>query len=91
MKNEFDGLIQYLLNNHILLPEAVGLLEKRMIEGALAHTENNQSEASRELGIHRNTLQRKMVEHGIGNGRVRPRRKPAASVTRSRKRKSTAA
>ena len=89
MKNEFDGLIQYLLSNHILLPEAVGLLEKRMIEGALARAENNQSEASRELGIHRNTLQRKMVEYTIGNGRVRPR--PASSATRPRKRKSTAA
>lgn len=89
MKNEFDGLIEYLFSNHILLPEAVGLLEKRMIECALAHCENKQLTASKQLGIHRNTLQRKMVEYGIGNGRAR--RKPAGRVTRPRKRKTSAA
>lgn len=91
MKNEFDGLIEYLLSHNILMPEAIGLLEKRMIEAALAHSEHNQSEASKELGIHRNTLQRKMVEYGIGNGRTRPRRKPAAAESRGRRRKTTAA
>ena len=91
MKNEFDGLIEYLLSNHILLPDAVRLIETRMIERALAHTENNQSEAARELGIHRNTLQRKMVEYTIGNGRTRPRKKPAISAGRARRRKPTAA
>ena len=91
MKNEFEGLIEYLLSNHILLPEAVGILERRMIEGAMEHNSHNQSEASKQLGIHRNTLQRKMVEYGIGNGRARARRKPAASAGRSRKRKTSAA
>jgi DNA-binding NtrC family response regulator len=90
MKSEFDGLIEYLLSNHILLPEAVGLLEKRMIEGALVRSEHNQSTASKELGIHRNTLQRKMVEYGIGNGRTRPRRKPAVRE-RARRKKISAA
>jgi DNA-binding NtrC family response regulator len=91
MKNEFDGLIEYLFSNHILLPEAVGLLEKRMIECALGHCENKQLTASKQLGIHRNTLQRKMVEYGIGNGRTRVRKKPAGRVARARKRKTSAA
>jgi len=91
MKNEFDGLIQYLIGNHILLPEAVALLEKRMIESAMEQSEHNQSEASKQLGIHRNTLQRKMVEYEIGNGRTRPRRKPAGRVTRARKRRTSVA
>lgn len=91
MKSEFDGLIEYLFSNHILLPEAVGLLENRMIECALTHCEHNQSNASKQLGIHRNTLQRKMVEYGIGNGRTRPRRKPAGSEARGRRRKRSAA
>lgn len=89
MKNEFDGLIEYLLSNHIFLPEAIGLLERRMIGGALARNENNQSAASKQLGIHRNTLQRKMVEFGLANGRTRP--KPAARESRARKRKINAA
>jgi DNA-binding NtrC family response regulator len=91
MKNEFEGLIEYLLSNHILLPEAVQLLEKRMIEGAMDHTAHNQSEASKQLGIHRNTLQRKLVEYGIGNGRGRARRKPAGRDARARKRRTSAA
>ena len=91
MKNEFDGLVEYLLRNHMLMPEAVALLERRMIESALEQCEHKQSKASEQLGIHRNTLQRKMVEYGIGNGRIRARKKPAASAGRQRKRKSTAA
>jgi len=93
MKSEFDGLIEYLFSNHILLPEAVEILEKRMIECALAHCEHRQLTASKQLGIHRNTLQRKMVEYGIGNGRTRPRprRKPAVGETPARRRKSSAA
>lgn len=91
MKNEFEGLIEYLLSNHILLPEAVEIVERRMIEGAMEQNAHNQSEAAKQLGIHRNTLQRKMVEYGIGNGRTRPRRKPAAGAGRARKRRTTAA
>lgn len=90
MKNEFDGLVEYLFSNHILLPEAVGLLEKRLIECALRHCENKQLTASKQLGIHRNTLQRKMVEYGIGNDRARVR-KPAGRVAPVRKRKTPAA
>jgi Fis family transcriptional regulator len=91
MKNEFDGLIEYLLSNHIFLPEAIALLERRMIGGALAHSENNQSVASKQLGIHRNTLQRKMVEYGLDNGRTRPRPKPVGREARARKRRPSAA
>ena len=91
MKNEFDGLIEYLLSNHISLPEAIGLLERKMIGGALAHNDNNRSAASKQLGIHRNTLQKKMVEYELGPVRTRARRKPAAAESRARRRKVTAA
>jgi DNA-binding NtrC family response regulator len=47
-----------------------------MIDRALRITNTNQSEAAKLLGIHRNTLQRKMVEHKIDG--KRPRRKPVA-------------
>lgn len=58
------------------LEQAVEVLEKGMIERALLATEGNQCEAAKMLGIHRNTLQRKMVEYSIDG--KRPRRKPAA-------------
>ena len=56
---------------------------------ALEQSAGNQCAASKQLGIHRNTLQRKMQEFGIGNGR--PRRKPAARVVRTKRRKNPAA
>jgi hypothetical protein len=43
------------------------------------------------LGIHRNTLQRKMVEYALDNGRSRARRKPVAPQGRQRARKAGAA
>lgn len=87
MKSEFDGVVDYLLRSNILMQEAIELLEKKMIEGALSACAGNQSAASKQLGIHRNTLQRKMQEYELENGRTHPRRKPAAREGRMRKRK----
>jgi DNA-binding NtrC family response regulator len=74
MKERFDALIDHLANAGFFLEQAVEILEKGMIERALRITNNNQSGAAKLLGIHRNTLQRKMVEHTIAG--KRPRRKP---------------
>jgi DNA-binding NtrC family response regulator len=89
MKQEFDALVEHLLAGNIFLGQAIELLEKRMIESALELSGGKQTAASRLLGIHRNTLQRKMVEYELGNGR--PRRKPVARAVRTRKRKPGAA
>jgi DNA-binding NtrC family response regulator len=82
MKTEFQGLADRLLGGNIPLDEAVEILERSMIEGALALHRGNQSAASKQLGIHRNTLQRKLAGYGLGAGR--PRRKPAVKVARGR-------
>ena len=89
MKQQFDALAEHLLAGNIFLEEAIELLEKRMIQGALEKTGGKQTAASKLLGIHRNTLQRKMVQYQLGN--ARPRRKPAARSGRIHKRKSGAA
>lgn len=88
MKDKFDGLVDHLLNGGIFLQQAIEVLEKNMIQGALERCGRNQSAASKALGIHRNTLQRKMVEYELGTARVRARRKPVSShrPTRSSKR-----
>ena len=75
MKESFDALVDYLMKSGLFLEQAVEILEKSMIERALQETGANQSEASKMLGIHRNTLLRKMVAYEIG-GRRPPRRKP---------------
>jgi Fis family transcriptional regulator len=87
MKNEFDGVVEHLLRGNIFMQEAVELLEKKMIEGALLASDGNQSAASKQLGIHRNTLQRKMQDYKLDNGRPH-RRKPVKSEARGRKRKT---
>ncbi|MFO0649465.1 MAG: sigma-54 dependent transcriptional regulator [Polyangiales bacterium] len=47
--------------------DAVSLLEKRMIEMALAKSGGNRAEAARVLGIARPQLYAKMDEHGLAN------------------------
>src|SRR3954447_26680915 len=78
MKERFDGLIEHLMEAGFFLEQAVEILERGMIERALQLKKSNQSEAAKLLGIHRNTLQRKMVEHRIDG--KRPRRKPVAKA-----------
>ena len=75
MKERFDELIDHLMDTGFFLEQAVEIMEKGMIERALQATASNQSEASKLLGIHRNTLLRKMVEYKIEGKRTR--RKPA--------------
>jgi DNA-binding NtrC family response regulator len=80
MKENFDALVQHLLNGNIFLEQAIEILEKNMIEGALKRNKGNHSAASKALGIHRNTMQRKVAAYGLSNGRPHARRKPAARV-----------
>jgi DNA-binding NtrC family response regulator len=82
MKERFEGLVEHLIVSGFSMEEAVGLLEKMLIERGLAWSRGNQSAAAKRLGIHRNTLQRKMVEHGLA-------RKPVSrAVAQARKRRA---
>lgn len=78
MKERFHELSSYLLDNSFFLVQAVELMEKHLIELALARTTGNQFTASKMLGIHRNTMKRKMIEYGIPP--KRPQRKPMAKA-----------
>jgi len=87
MKESFDALIDHLVGGGFFLEEAVEILEKGMIARALEKTNQNQSEASKVLGIHRNTLQRKMTQFQI-NGK-HPRRKPLARAKAATRKTNT--
>lgn len=82
--DRLDGLAADLLGR-VTMEEAVELLERGMIQLALERSAGNQSAASRQLGIHRNTLQRKMMAYEIGEVRARARRKPVSHEGRSQK------
>lgn len=86
MKETFGQLVDHLMHGGFSMDEAVGILEKTMIGRALDRFEGNQSEASKALGIHRNTLRTKMEAYGISNG-VR-RKAPAKARPAARKRAS---
>jgi DNA-binding NtrC family response regulator len=91
MTDRFEGLVDHLLNGGVSLAEATRLLERGMIAGALKRNGANQCAAARDLKMHRNTLQRKMVEFELATARPRARRKPMARAGQSRKKKSGAA
>jgi DNA-binding NtrC family response regulator len=91
MKDRFEGLVDHLLSGPIPMHDAIEILERGMIRGSLERSAGNQSAASKLLGIHRNTLQRKMIEYGLGNGRARPRRKPTTRQRRPQERNTGAA
>jgi DNA-binding NtrC family response regulator len=86
-----DELAIQLLDAGFFMEEAVELLEKGMITGALQRSEGNQCEASKTLGIHRNTLQRKMTEYKIDGKRPKVERKPVARAVAVKARKARGA
>ncbi|MGD0361378.1 MAG: helix-turn-helix domain-containing protein [Bryobacteraceae bacterium] len=88
MKEEFEALVEHLVGNGFFLEEVVELLEKTLIQRALERTGGNRSAASKLLGIHRNTLQRKMTEYKLGTQKAR--RKPVRVESRARRRAATA-
>ena len=74
MKETFDGLVDHLMEAGFFVQEAVELLEETMIARALARTNGNRSAASKLLGIHRNTMQKKLAEFKLES--PLPQRKP---------------
>jgi DNA-binding NtrC family response regulator len=74
MKEKFDSLVTHLLDHGFFMEEAVELLEKELIVRAMERTNGNRCAASKLLGIHRNTLQRKREQYKLEPAKVR--RKP---------------
>ena len=81
MKENLEQVVDHLIKGGFFMEEAVELLEKTFITRALHHTEGNRSEAAKRLGIHRNTLQRKMMDYKLDGAPVR--RKPPQKIRTS--------
>ncbi len=65
MNEKLDRLIEEMVQRGVRFPEATREFERRFISQVLAGSDGNLSKAADELGIHRNTLSRKMAEHRI--------------------------
>ena len=75
MKAELESLVDQMIIRGILFEEAVKEFEKKFILNVLDRNNNNLSKAADELGIHRNTLSKRVGEYqngvnGNGNGSV---------------------
>jgi Fis family transcriptional regulator, factor for inversion stimulation protein len=90
MQDNFEGMVTQLLDGGLFLEQAIEIVEKGMIQGALVRSNGNQCAAARQLGIHRNTLQRKLTEYGLAP-RGRARRKPAGRAAIAKRKKTGAA
>ena len=76
MKEQLDSLINELVEHGISYEEAVTEFEKRFIRRVLERNNGNQSKAAHTLGIHRNTLRRKIDELELDH---RPKRRKRSS------------
>jgi two-component system, NtrC family, nitrogen regulation response regulator GlnG len=79
VKDQLESLVNQMIESGILYGEAVTEFEKRFIKRILEKTKGNHSKAAVALGIHRNTLSRKVEDLGLDH---RPRRRAHASAAR---------
>jgi Fis family transcriptional regulator, factor for inversion stimulation protein len=65
VREQLESLIGMMVERGILLEEAVTEFEKKFIKRVLERQDGNQSRAAKVLGIHRNTLSRKVGEYKL--------------------------
>jgi Fis family transcriptional regulator, factor for inversion stimulation protein len=73
VKDQLEGLVTQMVDRGILFDEAVGEFEKRFIKRILDRADGNQCRAAKMLGIHRNTLSRKIGEYKLDHNGNRKR------------------
>lgn len=85
MKDQIEKLIGQMVEDGIFFQDAVEEFEKKFIRKVLEASGGNQSKAAKGLGIHRNTLSRKMEEYHMSarNGS----RRASARAPRARRKK----
>lgn len=71
MKERLEALVSEMIDRGLRYEEAVGEFERKFILTALEKNKGNQTKAARAMGIHRNTLNKRLNSYNH-----RPRRKP---------------
>jgi two-component system nitrogen regulation response regulator GlnG len=75
VKEQLESLVNQMIDRGILFTDAVSEFEKRFIKRMLEKQNGNHSKAATALGIHRNTLSRKVEDLGLDH---RQKRRPEA-------------
>ena len=65
ISDRLETLVEEMVDRHVRFEDAVRELEKRFITRVLKVTDGSLTKAARTLGIHRNTLTRKMEDYRI--------------------------
>ena len=76
MKDQLESLINQMIEQGILYTDAVSEFEKKFIKKVLEKNNGNHSKAAVALGIHRNTLGRKVDDLDLNH---RPKRRKRAA------------
>ena len=69
MKEMLESLVTEMIERRIYLGEALSEFEKKFIQSALSKTRGNQTKAAQVLGVHHNTLNRKITQHKLNGHR----------------------
>ena len=82
MKADLERLVDLMISRGVLFEEAIQEFEKRFILNMVERENHNLSKAAAALGIHRNTLSKRIHEYannteriGLSRRLVAPRRK----------------
>ena len=65
LKEQLEGLIDAMVSKGVRYTDAQREFEKKFIAHVLAQSDGNLGKAAEVLGIHRNTLTRKMTEYRL--------------------------
>jgi len=65
LRDQLERLVEEMVSRGIRYPDAHREFEKRFITAALGHADGNLGQAADLLGMHRNTLSRKLTEHRL--------------------------
>ena len=63
LRTKMESLIEEMLNGQILLGEAISEFEKLYIQKALSRNNDHLSQTADALGIHRNTLSKRVAAY----------------------------
>ena len=65
ISDRLEKLIEEMVDKGVQFEDAAREFEKRFITRVLGHCEGSLTKSADALGMHRNTLSRKIAEHGI--------------------------
>ena len=63
MKDQLQALVTQMIDKGLYLEEAVSEMERRFILTVLERNKGNQTKAAKEMGIHRNSLNKKLASY----------------------------